>query len=280
MSQIQKVIRYLAIAFAFFLIFGILSCLMYGFSFMADLLDDEPVNTEELKNLEVSENALLLDIDIVSSNIIIKEGDSFQVETNNSNITTKQHHQKLYIKEEQHSWFSNRNDTILIIFIPSDYIFDKVTIESGAGKVNIETLATKSLYLDLGAGKVEMNDLTVLEDAEIDGGAGEINIRSGSIHNLDLDMGIGKLSLTSKLTGINKINTGIGKVEMFFIGTLEDYQIKLDKDLGTATIDGNNMSSNTYYGTGDQQINIDGGIGKVQILFVEEDLKKGLEASF
>ena len=270
MSQTQKVIKYLAIAFAFFLIFSILSSIMYGVSFVAGLWDDKPIITEKLTNLEISEETLLLDIDVVSSNIIIKEGDSFRVKTNNNNITSKQDDQKLYIQEKKHSWFSDSNDTALIIFIPSNYIFDKVTIESGAGKVNIETLVTKSLYLDLGAGKVEMNDLTVLEDAEIDGGAGEINIYSGSIHNLDLDMGIGKLSLTSKLTGMNKIDSGIGKVEMSLLGTLEDYQIILDKGLGTATIDGNNMSSNTYYGTGSNKIDMDGGVGNIQIELVNE----------
>lgn len=271
MSQMQKIIKYLAIAFALFLTFSIVSGIMYGVSFLGNLLDNDSQNiTEKLEHLNIDGNTLLLDINVSSSNITIKSGDVFKAETNNKYINSKQDKNKLYITEKKHNWFHHNENSELIIYVPTDFIFDGVAIESGAGKMKIESLSTKELYLDLGAGKVEISHLIVSDMADIDGGAGEIVIESGSIHNLDLDMGVGRLSLTSKLIGNSKIDSGIGKVDLSFIGTLEDYQITLDKGLGSATIDGKNMSSDTVYGTGNNRLDIEGGIGSIYIDFIEE----------
>ena len=83
-------------------------------------------------------------------------------------------------------------------------------------------------------------------------------------------MGVGKLSLTSKLTGNNKIDSGVGEMNLSLIGTLEDYKISLDKGIGNATINGDNMKDNNTYGTGNSKLDIDGGIGSIDIDFIEE----------
>lgn len=267
MSRLQKIIKYLALAFAMFLTFSIISGIMYGFSFLGHILgDDEKSITEKLNNLEINDDTLLLDVNVSSSNIIIKNGETFKAETNNKYINSKQDKNKLYIKEKKHNWFQNNNSE-LIIYVPNDFVFDGVSIETGAGKVNIDTLSTKQLYLNLGAGKVDINNLTVFENTKIDGGAGEININALSMNNLDLDMGVGKLSLTSKLTGNNKIDSGVGAIDLSLIGSLEDYKISLDKGIGKATISGDNMKDDYTYGTGVNKIDIDGGIGSINIDF-------------
>ncbi len=271
MSGLQRTIKYLAIAFAIFLTFSIISGIMYGISFIGNLFDDDKNSvTEKLTDLEIDNNTLLLDIDVSSSNIIIKKGDTFKAETNNKYINSKQDNNKLYITEKKHNLVYD-NDNELIIYIPDDFIFDGVVIDAGAGKVNIEALSTKQLYLNLGAGKVDINNLNVLENAKIEGGAGDLSITATDIHNLDLNMGIGKLSLISKLTGNNEIDCGVGEMNLSLIGTLEDYQISLDKGVGNATIDGSNMKDNNTYGTGINKIDIDGGIGSIKIRTIDED---------
>ena len=105
-----------------------------------------------------------------------------------------------------------------------------IALEAGAGKVIIEELKAKKLDFDLGAGKVEIDNLLVLDDAEIDGGAGAIKITNSAINNLELDLGVGKLELTSKLTGYNKIDSGIGETNIDLVGNESDYKIKVEKD--------------------------------------------------
>lgn len=270
MSGLQKTIKYLAIAFAIFLTFNIISGMMYGISLIGDILDDDDDNiTEKLNDLEINDDTLLLDIDVSSINIVIQEGDTFKAETNNKYINSKQDKNKLYVEEKKHKWFHN-DKSELIVYVPSDFIFDGVSIATGAGKVNIEKMSTKQLNLNLGAGKVDINHLEVLENAKIDGGAGEINIHAISIHNLDLDMGFGKLSLSSKLTGNNKIDAGVGKMNLSLKGVLDDYKIFLDKGIGDAKINGKTMEDSVTYGSGNHKLDIDGGIGSIDIEIKED----------
>ena len=271
MSQSQKIIKYLAIAFALFLTFSIISGIIYGVSFIFDLSNDNSRSiTEKLDNLEIDKASSFLDIDVLSSNIKIKKGDTFKIKTNNKYISSREEKNKLYIKERKHNWFHKNENNELIVYIPDDFVFDSVEIESGAGKIIVYELSTKQIYLDLGAGKVKINRLTVFENSKIEGGAGEVLIEHSNIHNLDLEMGAGRLSLISKLTGNNKIESGVGKIALSLLGNIDDYRITLDKGLGSAIIDGKNMSSDTIYGTGKSKLDIDGGVGSIKIDFIEE----------
>lgn len=270
MTQLQKVIKYLAICFALFLTFNILSGIVYGASFIGSIFTDSKSVHEELRNLEIEENAQLLDIDVSNSNIRIVSGETLKVETNNPYIKSRQDKNKLYITESKHHFIHNKEENELVVSIPDTFVFDAVSIDTGAGKVDIGALSTQKLYLDLGAGKIEIHNLMVSDLAEIDGGAGEMLIDSSSIHNLSLDMGVGKLSLSSKLMGNSKISAGIGKLDLSLIGAQDDYQITLDKGLGSATIAGDEMHDGSSYGVGMHKIDIDGGVGSIVITFSEE----------
>ena len=135
MSGLQKTIKYIAIAFAVYLTFNIIYGIMYGISFMGSLFDNDKNSViEKLDNLEINKNTLLLDIDVSSSDIIIKEGDSFKAESNNKYINSRQDDNKLYITERKHNLFNNK-DNELIIYIPTDFILDTVLIDNGQTKI-------------------------------------------------------------------------------------------------------------------------------------------------
>ena len=266
MSRAQRIIKYLAFAFAIFLIFNIISLIIYGLSFVGDMFDNDK-QSSNLKELKINNSALILDINVSSSNINVKQGNTLKVETNDKYIHTNQNKNKLYIEEKKHNLFNKNNDNKLTVYVPKDFIFDLVNIETGASKLNISSLSTKKLSLNLGAGKVKINNLNVTNSADIEGGAGKIVIEASSINNLDLDMGAGKLLLNSKLTGNNKIDAGVGKMDLLLIGSLNDYNITLDKGIGSASINNSNMENDKTYGIGTNKIDIDGGIGSINIDF-------------
>lgn len=269
MSRVQRIIKYLATAFALFLAFNIISSIIYGLSFFGNLFEENK-QISGLKEFKINDSALILDINVLSSNIYIKQGTVLKVETNNKYIQTNQYKSKLYIKEKKHSLFNNNNNNELIIYVPKDFIFDLVNIETGAGKLNLSSLSSEKLYLNLGAGKVKINNLIVTNSADIEGGAGETIIENSSINNLDLDMGAGKLLLNSKLTGNSEIDAGVGKMNLLLIGSLNDYSITLDKGIGSATINNRNMENGKKYGVGINKVDIDGGIGSMSIDFTNE----------
>ena len=267
MIKVQKIIKYCAISFALFLTFNIIASIMFGIISIGNIFsaDNKTSNiTENLETLEVNNEIKNLNIEAKSVSIIIKEGTNLKVETNNKYIKLKENNNRLSITEEKHSLI-NDTDSSLIIYIPSEYNFDNVSIDAGASKIEIDTINTKKIDLNLGAGKVEINNLNVSNETEIDGGAGEIIIRNGNIFNLDLDMGVGNIILTSSLNGNSEIDAGVGEIELNLNETLDNYKIKINKGLGKATLNEENMKNDTYYGTGSNLINIDGGVGNIKI---------------
>ena len=268
MTSFQKVIKYLAIAFAVFLIVNIVSGIYYGVSTLVTAFteDDSDYISDVLKTIEVSNDEILsLEIDIDSTSLTIKNGNEFMVETNNEYISSSERNGKLILKEKNRNWFRRSSKSELVITLPLDIKFDNVDIDTGSGKIRIEQLITEKLDFDFGAGSTEIESLEVFDNAKIDGGAGKIKILSGDINDLDLDLGVGEFTMSSSLTGNNKIDAGIGEVNIDLIGNLEQYKIKASKGIGNIRLDGEKIKNDTLYGTGDNYLEIDGGIGDIEI---------------
>lgn len=272
MTTAQKVIKYLAIAFAIFLIITITSAILGTLFALSGILGlkkdiEENLNAEmtttNFENKEIS----TLNIEIAFTNLTIKTGDLLKAETDNNNIQFKQDNQKLEIKEKNKKWFSNYEEKELILYLPEDIEFKKVKINTGAGKIDIENLNTENLEFELGAGETEIQKLTVSKECEIDGGAGKLSIRESVINDLDLDMGVGEINLTSSLTGKNEINAGVGNLNIDLQGERESYKIQADKGLGAIKIDENEISNGETFGNGENYIEVDGGIGNIDIDF-------------
>lgn len=212
-----------------------------------------------------------LKLELAFTNLEIKTGDSFKVETNNSKISFMDNNGNIKIKEENHGFFMNKNyASDLVIYIPENMIdFDEVKIETGAGKINIQSLNTQGLYLELGAGDVYIENLIVTKEAKIDGGVGKTEIKSCEINNLKANLGVGTFDLNGKLTGKSKVDSGVGAININLIDNLENYMIDVSKGLGSVTLDGNKIEMDRIYGTGENYLSVDGGIGEIKIDFKE-----------
>lgn len=264
MRETQKIIKYLGIAFAVFLIFTIISTIMFSVSSLTNIFDDRDSVHENLESLELASDAVVLNIDVDSTNITIKQGSTFEIKTNSEYIKSKQEGNQLIISEKDHAWFFDHEDNDLVVYVPNDYVFDAVSIHSGAGKIDIDTLTSKHLYLDLGAGKITIDHLIATEQSEINGGAGKFTINDGELHNLKISAGAGKLTLTSKIVGTSEIDCGVGKVNINLLGSVVDYQIEVDEGIGSIDVDQLTKYDN-YYGNGDNFISIDGGVGSIDV---------------
>lgn len=271
MSDIQKVIKYLAMVFAIFLIVSIFSGIISLVLIFGSIFDNSNVLLDDYEVLETDGIIEVLDIEVSSVNVIIKEDTVFKIETNNKRVDLKQEGNKVLIEEEGNFLFNNTKTGDLIIYVPEVNNLSDVSLESGAGRVEIESFTTNNLLLDLGAGKVEINDLVVLEKSKIDGGIGEIDIKNSTIHNLDLDIGVGKVSFLGSILGVSEIDCGVAETTLDLIGTTSDYKITIDKGIGNVKVDGNSVTDSSYYGNGNNLIEINGGIGSIKVDFIEKE---------
>ena len=167
MTTAQKIIKYIATAFALFLIFTIISAILNGGYALLSALRLIRTN----KNIIVKEVSTLK-IDLACTNLDIKTGENFRVETNNSKIVFEENNGSVKIKEEKQNWLGNNMSSNLVIYIPENMMqIDETKINTGAGRVNIEKLNTQRLFLELGAGDVHIENVIVTAEAKIDGGA-------------------------------------------------------------------------------------------------------------
>ena len=111
--------------------------------------------------------------------------------------------------------------------------------------------------------------LTATKRADIDGGAGKIFIGGGSLSGLELDMGVGALYLHSELLGESNLNMGVGDVKLLLLGDKSNYRLDIDKGIGEVIFAGSTVSGGTF-GNGAHKVDIDGGIGRISIEFVED----------
>lgn len=257
MSSTQKIIKYFGIGIAFLLIFSI-------FSFLIDIVLS--IGNSFIPNIEprnVSLNSNYLDVSLKFSRLEIKSGDSFDVSTDSKYISVNNDNNKITIKEKGHFNF-NITDVVTVI-VPSSYVFDDVLIDAGAGSVSIDRLVTKNLSFDIGVGNVVINDLVVYNDTSIDGGAGKFVINNGTINDLDYDMGAGDTNINAFINGSSEVDCGVGKLDLNLFNDMSDLSLDLSLGIGSVKFNGADVVKDSVLGTGRNVIEIDGGVGDINI---------------
>lgn len=270
MTSIQKIIKYFSLAFAVFLIVSITYGVMMLLYFLATPLGlVKSENSQELREVLCdTENIKDIKIELNKSNLEIKTGSNFKVETSGNNITCKVSNKGIVLKEKNS--LTNKLPQTLIIYLPDNVNYEDVNIETDAGNLNIDNIIATKLDLELGAGQNIIKNINVYESS-IETGAGELRIDNGNINNFELDMGAGKIDITSRLTGISKIETGAGYLKLNLVGDEADYKLKVETGIGKTTLAGETIKSNEVIGNGSSLVIVESGIGKVDINYLNDN---------
>lgn len=233
MTEMQKIIKYCALALAIFLIFIIVTTIAnvgYNILEKTDLINNS--NSKLLKNnIVISNNESEIreiDIDIKSSNIILKTAKNFKVETNNKDIKYSYEDGKVLIKQNNvNKWYFNKNNNSkLIFYIPSEISLEKVNLNNNVGDVKI--------------------------DFE-------------KISNLNIDLDVGDIFVKSMLSGKNTIKSNIGDINLELSLKQEDYKFEFDKDIGEVKLNNNNIKRDIITGNSNNNLKIKTNIGDIKI---------------
>lgn len=281
MKEFQKIIKYIAVAFGLYLaisiIGGIIAIIVsiftgfYGISYLTDSLNDT-INSDDTsierndENQEVEEFSKMK-LDISASNLTIKlEGNSYKVETyqipKNTKIESKDG-----ILEIKSNKKLNKSDSksSITIYLPEDVELEETDIQVGAGIVDVTGLIAKNVEFNFGAGNVNMQNITVKNNAKIECGAGQVIIKNSELANANIEAGVGKLVYSGDLTGNTQIDCGVGDVELELTGDAEKYAIHTEKGIGDIKINDSSVANDSTIGNGENKIDIEGGIGNVDI---------------
>lgn len=266
MSSTQKLIKYVAVLFglllSFSIIFSIVECI--GGIFRALINTDNSTFETRVISEDFNDTINDIDIDLSSSNLIIKKGDKVLVESNSKSVKYKIDGTTLKIKDSKSS-LVNGTDSSVIVYIPDDVKLDKLNIDIGAGYLTAESVNVKKLDLNLGAGSTTIDNL-ISDDTDIDTGAGSFTINSGSISNLDLDIGVGRTVITAGINGNSSIDTGIGSLTLNLPNS-GFYTFDVDKGLGRVIINDDEIFNDKIVGDGINTIRLSGGIGDIIVNF-------------
>ena len=277
MTTVQKVIKYLALAFAIFLTVTIIGGILSAVGLLGSLFSDDDAEwgdvIGETKTYTVSSEISDLNIQINAADFYIKEGNGFSVESNLKNLEVDEKNGCLTLKDLTKIKLNGSNayeNAVLTIWVPVGTVFDNVNIKTGAGRFTVDSLSTATIGFELGAGDVTISKLIAEKSANIEGGAGRITISDGAIKNLDLEMGLGQLNLTSALTGDCNLDSGVGEMNVTLLGSKDDYELDIEKGIGNITVDGKNVTDFGSSGNGANEVDIHGGVGAINVRFNNE----------
>ena len=245
-----------------------------------------PIDTISLK--ETYDNVESLNFNFNYGRVYIKEGDSFSISAENVPETAFNSYVSngvWYIKEKYgilinvfgksiridrwFDWDFEKNARTITVTLPKDFIANECNLTIGAGEVDIEAINAKKGTFSVGAGKVNIDKLSITEKSDYEVGAGSMYINKISAVNTEIECGIGEISISGELKGYNNIQCGIGHIKININGHESDYSYDLEAGLGNIVINnrryhGMNTSINNNT---DNRLELECGIGSIEIDF-------------
>lgn len=126
-------------------------------------------------------------------------------------------------------------DNRIEIRIPKNSCFEEISIDAGAGIVEISDLEVKELELKGGAGQFLLNNMEIGElNAQI--GAGQMEATGIKAMNAEFSVGMGELLYTGAITGNLDAECGMGNMELHLSGKETDHNYEIECAAGNVDI--------------------------------------------
>lgn len=228
---------------------------------------DDPI-LDEAVTYNPTQEISSLEIELSAADFKIVVGEELKAETNLRYFSVS-YDDGMLVMRDQTKGKLDRADAMkakFTLYLPEDMVFDEVSIKAGAAKMTVEKLSAGSVNIELGAGDAHFEQLNASSKIEINGGAGQLTVSDGTLNNLTLDFGAGELNLTAALRGENELSFGAGEANITLIGGKDDYKVDITKGIGSITVDGSSVKDYSC-GSGENQVEIDGGVGAINLNF-------------
>ena len=173
--------------------------------------------------------------------------------------------------------------SVINIYIPENKTFDSfyfdggvgttyaeyitagsVILDGGVGTYDIKNITADSLKLNGGVGTVKIAGALINGGAKIEGGVGTVDVSGRFNGDTVIDGGVGTIDFAGEINGNLKLSTGVGSANVNLKGSIDDYNIKANKGVGTIRLNGSKIPDSVKNG-GRYDIKIGAGVGSINI---------------
>lgn len=180
-----------------------------------------------------------LDFDLSCADVTIKTGENFKVEARKINA------KRFSTKVDGDTWeiecdikksdrISGNKAPTITITVPKDFVAEEAKLDLAMGTLTVKNLAA--------------------EESSLNVGMGSMTVTGFSSGDCDIDLGMGSLEFTGEITGQSSIQCGMGSAEMTLIGDPKDYGFSVSVAMGSAEINGEDVSPDGMPPIGEHEI--------------------------
>ncbi|MVO73062.1 DUF4097 family beta strand repeat protein, partial [Paeniclostridium sordellii] len=182
----------------------------------------------------------------------------------------------------------NKDDLNFIkIYIPSDKSFEKFSIISDIGNIDIRQMNLNNLDLSCNVGNIKVNNCEI-NDSKISNDTGNIEINKSKFKNLEANLNLGNINskninvknllnakndlgnidISGKVYGDIEVNCDLGNVDIEIDEKEKNYNYRLICDLGKIDINGKRKNKDvSLENNSDNNLNIECDSGNIKLKF-------------
>lgn len=229
-----------------------------------------------------------LDLDIGYGNVKILEGNEFSIAADNlpedefdSYVTdgtwyikeSGSKHFEIFdidLPENVMLWWGDHFTPDITITIPKGFEAEKLKIKVGAGKVYANKVNALEGDFSVGAGELQVDQLTIVNESKYAIGTGEMKLKDLTAKDITVDSGFGDVKIEGTITGDNNIICNIGHIGLKLDGDKEDYSYNISTALSEVEIDGeryHHIDNKIINNNTDNKISLNNNIGNITVEF-------------
>ncbi len=210
-----------------------------GFGVIEDK-DYQSLNLSSISNVKIEANA----------KVIFREGDSLKLIYTTPSDSVSVNGDSLNVKEKNTNtigfYFGKVKVDTIIIEYPKGYDFSNIDLTIDVSSIVIDDLNALNLYINNDAGSNEINDSTIA--------------------NIDIDSDVGSTRIDGVDFNSLKGKIDVGSVTINLIDDVSNYSLKLNGDVASIKVDGQDVGDYNSEGLTNKTIEIDSDVGSIRII--------------
>ncbi len=181
-----------------------------------------------------------LDIDMGGCLLEIKDsGDSsYYIEyEGKGKLQAYEEENVLYVKSLLHEVIlgTSQSEEHVILYVPKEVSLNVITMDLGAGQMNLSRLGADTVSVSVGAGNIVWEQLEAKEIV-LEIGAGQMLAKEAALGDVEISMGAGNCEIQGQITGDVEVNCAAGQVTFDLLGTESDFNYEISCVVGNVKI--------------------------------------------